>query len=91
MSLLVTSLQQQYINRHRGNPGPLNRPIESTKELLTEREIQDFKHVSIEAIVGSPERVKNAITAFIKKTGVKKLRIHPFVMAATANRKRDVL
>ena len=72
---LFTSLQQQYINRHRGNPGPLDWPLESTKGLWTDREIQDFKHVMREAIVGSPEKVKSGIDAFIRKSDVDELMV----------------
>jgi luciferase family oxidoreductase group 1 len=72
---LRTSLQEQFINLRRGNPGPLNPPLESTKGLWTELEIRGVEHALSESIVGSPEKVQSGIAAFIKKTNVDELMV----------------
>ena len=72
---LLTSLQQQFINLRRGNPGPLQAPLESTEGLWSEMEKAGVDHALGEAIVGSPETVERGIDAFIEKTGVDELMV----------------
>jgi luciferase family oxidoreductase group 1 len=72
---LFTSLQQQFINLRRGNPGPLGPPIESTEGLWIDIERRGIEHALSEAIVGSPEKVQSGIRAFIEKTGVDELMV----------------
>jgi alkanesulfonate monooxygenase SsuD/methylene tetrahydromethanopterin reductase-like flavin-dependent oxidoreductase (luciferase family) len=81
---LLTSLQQQFINLRRGSPGPLNPPLTSTEGLWTDMERQGVDHALREAVVGSPEKVKRGIDAFLKKTGVDELMVatHIFDHAA---------
>jgi luciferase family oxidoreductase group 1 len=70
---LFTSLQLQFINLRRGNPGPLNPPLETTEGLWTDQERLGIEHALREAIIGSPGKVQSGIFAFIKKTGVDEL------------------
>ena len=81
---LVTSLQQQFINLRRGNPGPLNPPLESTEGLWTDLERRGIDHALRELIVGSPEKVKSGLAAFIGKTGVDELMVTGQIFDHTA-------
>jgi luciferase family oxidoreductase group 1 len=72
---LLTSLQQQFINLRRGNPGPLNPPLESAEGIWTETEKLGVDNALRESVVGSPEKVQSGITAFIRKTGVDELMV----------------
>jgi luciferase family oxidoreductase group 1 len=72
---LRTSLEQQFINLRRGNPGPLNPPLESTEGLWTDQERHGVELSLRESIIGSPEKVQEGIAAFIKKTGVDELMV----------------
>ncbi len=97
--LLFTSIQQQFVNLRRGRPGPLNPPLESTAGLWTDQERQGVGHALRETIIGSPEKVRRGINAFIQKTGVDELmvtgqifdhaaRLRSFEIVAEAGMKR---
>jgi luciferase family oxidoreductase group 1 len=73
--LLFTSVQQQFVNLRRGRPGPLNPPLESTEGLWTDQERRGVEHALRESIIGSPEKVKSGISAFIEKTSVDELMV----------------
>jgi luciferase family oxidoreductase group 1 len=81
---LRTSLEQQFINLRRGNPGPLNPPLESTEGLWTDQERHGVEHALRESIIGSPENVQAGIDAFIKKTGVDELMVTGQIFDHTA-------
>ena len=72
---MFTSLQQQFINLRRGNPGPLSPPLESTEGIWSDQERRGVDHALREAVVGSPEKVKRGLAAFITKTGVNELMV----------------
>ncbi len=72
---LLTSAQQQFINLRRGNPGPLQPPLESTEGLWTDLERRGVEHALLESVVGSPEKVRSGIAAFVEKTGVDELMV----------------
>jgi luciferase family oxidoreductase group 1 len=67
---LFSSVQQQFINLRRGQPGPLQPPLASTEGLWSELEKRGADHTLREAIVGSPETVRDGLVAFIRKTGI---------------------
>ena len=72
---LITSLQLQFINLRRGNPGPLQPPLDSTEGLWTDAEKMGVDNALRESVVGSPEKVQSGIAAFIQKTGVDELMV----------------
>jgi len=72
---LRTSLQEQFINLRRGNPGPLNPPLESPEGLWSEMERRGVDQALRESVVGSPQTVKSGIAAFIERTGVDELMV----------------
>jgi luciferase family oxidoreductase group 1 len=72
---LLTSLKQQFINLRRGNPGPLNPPLDSTEGLWTDQELGIVEHALRESVVGSPETVRRMIAAFINKTNIDELMV----------------
>jgi len=73
--LLFTSVQQQFINLRRGQPGPLNPPLKSTDGLWTDQERHGVAHALRESVIGSAEKVRAGIAAFINKTGVDELMV----------------
>ena len=73
--LLFTSVQQQFVNLRRGQPGPLNPPLKSTDGLWTDQERHGVAHALRESVIGSPDKGQAGIAAFIKKTGVDELMV----------------
>jgi luciferase family oxidoreductase group 1 len=82
--LLFTSVQQQFVNLRRGQPGPLNPPLKSSDGLWTDQEKQNVGHALRESVIGSPEKVRAGIAAFIKKTGVDELMVTGHIFDHTA-------
>ena len=82
--LLFTSVQQQFVNLRRGQPGPLNPPLKSTAGLWTDQERHGVAHALRESVIGSPEKVQAGIAAFIKKTGVDELMVTGLIFDHTA-------
>ena len=72
---MFTSLQQQWVNRRRGTPGPLNPPLDSTAGLWSDLERHGLEHAQRESIVGSRGKVQRGLGAFIEKTGVDELMV----------------
>jgi luciferase family oxidoreductase group 1 len=66
---LFTSLQQQWTLLRRGSPAPLPPPIDSMDGRWSPAEQAGLDHALARAIVGSPETVRAALTAFIAETG----------------------
>ena len=81
---LFTSIQQQFINLRRGSPGPLQPPVDSTEGLWSDLERRGVEHALRESIVGSPEKVKSGIAAFIQKTDVDELMVTGQIFDHTA-------
>ncbi|HEX8921509.1 MAG TPA: hypothetical protein VF766_08515, partial [Pyrinomonadaceae bacterium] len=65
---LFTSLQQQFINLRRGQPGPVPPPVESMEGRWSEIERAGVEHALAYAIVGSPETVRRGLESFIDAT-----------------------
>jgi len=72
---MFTSLQQQWVNRRRGISGPLNPPLDSTERLWSDLERGGLEQAQRESIVGSRDKVRRALEAFIEKTGVDELMV----------------
>jgi luciferase family oxidoreductase group 1 len=66
--LLLTSLEQQFINLRRGRPGPLQPPISATNWSPEERAALDERLTC--AAIGSPQSARAAIASFIDQTGI---------------------
>src|SRR5690606_35488748 len=67
---LATSSQQQMFNLMRGMPTTFTPPIDNLEEAWTDREIAIFKEkLDTESmIVGTPDVVREKLSAFINKT-----------------------
>lgn len=72
---LFTSLQQSFLNLHRGRPGPLPRPVESMDGRWSPGEEAGVRHTFREAVVGGPDRVRAGIAAFLARTRVDELMV----------------
>lgn len=67
---LMTSVQQQFIALRRGTPGPLKPPMDDIEAHFSRAELGMAGHALREAVVGTPEQVKQGIAAFLERTGV---------------------
>jgi luciferase family oxidoreductase group 1 len=90
---LFTSLQQQWTLLRRGSPAPLPPPVDTMDGRWSEMEKAGLGHALARAIVGSPETVAKALTAFIAETGADEImmtsqifdhaaRVHSFEIVA---------
>jgi luciferase family oxidoreductase group 1 len=73
--LLVTSLQQAFVNLHTGNPGKLHPPVPGYAETLPMSARALLRQVLSCSAIGSPAKVKGGIEAFIERTGADELMI----------------
>jgi luciferase family oxidoreductase group 1 len=74
-AFLFTSLQQSFVNLRRGTPGPLPPPVDSMEGRWTPTEKAGVDAAFREAIVGSPQRVKGGVDAFVRRTGIDELMV----------------
>ncbi|WP_047152711.1 LLM class flavin-dependent oxidoreductase [Aneurinibacillus tyrosinisolvens] len=65
---LATSQQQQFLNLVRGNPGPLNPPVENVENFWSDYEKAAIDKQLRSSIVGSPQVVKEKLQAFLDIT-----------------------
>ena len=72
---LATSLHQQFLALQRGRPVQLQPPIDSMDALWSPLERVHVEHVLREAIVGSPDTVRQRLEAFVARTGADELMI----------------
>jgi luciferase family oxidoreductase group 1 len=72
---LFTSLQQSFVNLRRGEPAPLPPPVDNAKAVGTPMELAGVGSAFREAVVGSPETVKEGIEAFVRRTKVDELMV----------------
>ena len=63
---LFTSIQQAFLNLHRGQPGPLPPPREDADGLLAGATLQPGSPLS-KAVVGGPDTVRAGLAAFIER------------------------
>ena len=68
-ALLFTSLQQQWTLLRRGSPAALPPPVDTMDGRWSSLEQEGLQHALSRAIVGSPQTVAKALTAFIAETG----------------------
>ncbi len=72
---LFTSLQQSFVNLRRGTPGLLPPPVDDIEKVATRTELAGVGQAFSESVVGSPERVRRGIEAFLARTRVDELMI----------------
>jgi luciferase family oxidoreductase group 1 len=70
---LFTSLQLSFVNLRRGQPSGLPAPVDSMDGNWSPAEKAMVEHAFREAIVGSPQTVKQGINAFLERTRVDEL------------------
>jgi luciferase family oxidoreductase group 1 len=66
--LLLTSLQQAFVNLRRGRPGLLPPPVEGFEEQLEPFERMQLEQVLSASVVGSPDSVRRGLEQFISRT-----------------------
>ncbi len=72
---LFTSLKQAFINLGQGRPGPLPRPVDDPHRQLDEIGGAMLRQSLSCSIVGSPDRVRQGLADFIKRTGANELMV----------------
>jgi luciferase family oxidoreductase group 1 len=72
---LFTSLQQSFVNLRRGTPGLLPLPVDDINQVATRPELAGVGHAFSEAVVGSPEKVREGLEAFLARTRVDELMV----------------
>lgn len=93
---LFTTLQQQFLNLRRGQPGPLNPPVDDLARIATEQEALGLEQaLGAASIVGAPATLREGLRRFIEETQVDELmvtaqiydhaaRLHSFHLTAEA-------
>ncbi|MFL5355763.1 LLM class flavin-dependent oxidoreductase [Archangium sp.] len=72
---LVTSLQQQFINLRRGQPGPLQPPVDSLEGRWSPMEKAGVEHALSYSVLGSPETVRRGLAAILEQTAPDELMV----------------
>ena len=72
---LFTSLQIQFVNLRRGQPGPLQPPVESLEGYWTGAERAGVEHAMAYALVGDQDQVRKGLQEFIGATRADELMI----------------
>jgi luciferase family oxidoreductase group 1 len=72
---LFTSLEQQFVNLRRGQPGPVPPPLDASEVRWSEVERAGIEHVLRYSVVGSPETVRRGLEAFIELTRADELMV----------------
>ncbi|WNG36936.1 LLM class flavin-dependent oxidoreductase [Archangium violaceum] len=66
---LATSAQIQFINLRRGQPGPLQPPVDSMEGRWSEMERAGVEHALSWSVIGSPETVRRGLADILERTG----------------------
>jgi luciferase family oxidoreductase group 1 len=66
---LFTSAQQQILNLRRGDPTPLNPPVDSMDGRWSEAEAAMVRAAQRETVVGSPATVRRGLEDLVERTG----------------------
>ena len=69
--LLMTSLQQQFVNLRRGTPGQLQPPVARIQ--ATEQELSGVAHSLAYSVVGDRDTVREGLLSVIEETGADEL------------------
>jgi len=73
--LLMTSMQQAFVNLRRGRPTPLQPPVQGFEETLQPFERAMLHEVLAATAAGSADTVRTALRSFIARTGADELMI----------------
>jgi luciferase family oxidoreductase group 1 len=73
--LLLTSLQQAFVNLRRGRPAPLQPPEEGFEDRMMPAERAMLEQMLSCCVVGSPETVRRGLGAFVARTGADELMV----------------
>lgn len=65
---MFTSVQQQFLNLRRGNPGPLPPPVDSMESIWSPLEKAGVEHALACSVLGPPPTVRRGIEEFLKRT-----------------------
>ncbi len=84
---LFTSVQQAFAKLIRGEPGPLEPPVDSMEDRWSAREEAYVGHALREAVIGAPEPVRRGLQAFIDRTGVDEVIVTGMVHDHAARRR----
>ncbi|WNG47334.1 LLM class flavin-dependent oxidoreductase [Archangium minus] len=66
---LATSAQIQFVNLRRGQPGPLQPPVDSMEGRWSEMEKAGVEHALSWSVIGSPETVRRGLADILERTG----------------------
>ncbi|QRK06426.1 LLM class flavin-dependent oxidoreductase [Archangium violaceum] len=72
---LATSAQQQFVNLRRGQPGPLQPPVDSMEGRWSELEKAGVEHALSWSVIGSPETVRQGLAAILERTGADEIMV----------------
>ena len=72
---LFTSVQQQFVNLRRGDPGKLQPPLERIEDYAKPAEIAGVEHALTHSMVGSPATVRKGLESFIALTRADELMV----------------
>jgi luciferase family oxidoreductase group 1 len=67
---LFTSVQQQFLNLRRGNPGRLPPPVDDITAIASPMELAGVERALACSLVGGPETIRAGLRAFVDRTGV---------------------
>lgn len=73
---LASSMQLQFLNLIRNNPGKLQSPVENMDELTTEFEKSLLDERLATSIIGGPETIRTKLQAFLDQTHANELMIN---------------
>jgi luciferase family oxidoreductase group 1 len=76
---LFTSLQQSFVQLHRGRPIPLPPPVDSMDAIWSPGERAGVDRAFREAVIGSPATVRSGIAAFLERTHVDELMVSAMI------------
>jgi luciferase family oxidoreductase group 1 len=82
--LLLTSLQQVFVQLRRGRPGPLPPPLAGFEAQLTPHEAAALDHTLTCSFVGAIDTVRAGLEAFIARTGADELIVAAHIHDHTA-------
>lgn len=71
--LMMTSVQQQFVDLRRGTPGPLKPPLADINQHYSAAELSAASQALREAVVGDQAQVAQGIREFVQRTGVNEI------------------
>ncbi|PKH25855.1 LLM class flavin-dependent oxidoreductase [Enterobacterales bacterium CwR94] len=92
---LFTSMQQQFINLRRGQPGPLPAPVDNMDNIWSPSEQYGVQQALSMSLVGNKETVRHGLASLMRETGADEImvngqifdhqaRLHSFALAMEA-------